>query len=514
MGDFTARQWATVTPTNDYGLAAAKSDFFAVITTPTAGGREQRSARLFYTLGHMMHLVEDMAQPQHTRNDAHPTSDGASFSTDGPKAWLDALNLWSRYENWCRDHLASKDDPVYLGYPMVFLPSYGSYFNNGDGEGMAEYSNRNFVTEHTNYSDPVCPGFEFQDPYLLNAFLRTEVHSVSTESFSPDGGGATIDVVSYEDHVLSYPTYDAYTATTTINRNHSFYSIYDYELKKLGKEPVFSLPESALASQAALLVPRAVGYAAGLLDHFFRGQVDVKWTQNGDRTYDVTLKNLSMEPLSNFHVTAFYRVEAGSHGATGDLVKALDQQIDGIVIAPNDSYTFSAVAVPGLEANESVLKFERRIAVVGTLGSEPEAVIGLVQPPSQERRLRAEVDWPAATNSSNTIIYLEFDDLTKSLDDRTFNLTSCGAYGQTYLQIPDSTISPPGTKPLVIGVDPVPGDRYFALASLSPGSAPCDGVMKGVRLRLYLDDVVIQEQTADLSTASSRYFIYAFYTAQ
>src|SRR5947209_9009488 len=139
-----------------------------------------------------------------------------------------------------------------------------------------------------------CLPFVFDEPDLLKATPRHELHNIVTTTFSADGS-ANVDVVTYDDIVLSFPTTDVYTGTTTVNANHSFYSIYDYDLQKAGKAPVWSLPESALAAQAALLVPRAVGYSAGFLEHFFRGQVDVAWDRNADNTYAVTLTNLSHE---------------------------------------------------------------------------------------------------------------------------------------------------------------------------------------------------------------------------
>ncbi len=383
-GDYTARQWATVAPDNAWGLQGAKDQLRDYLTHPTAVGRQGAEYALFYSLGHVMHLVEDMAQPQHTRNDAHPTSDGLSCLTNPKECWLDELNLWSRYENWCRVNLNVAAFPAssayYTGYPIVELPSNGAYFKSGNGLGLAEYSNRNFVTEHTNYPSDPCPGWGYDDPAQLAATPRNETHVIETTTYQGDST-VIVTTETYNDIVLSYPTYDAYTNTYTVNKNHSFYSYYNYELKQEGLDEVWSLPESALASQASFLVPRAVGYAAGFLQHFFRGSIDATWQELLPNYYTLTITNTSAESMSNVQPTALYRVATpGTHGAaTGeDLVTILDMPAQPITIPSGGSYNFG-VSIPSLQPGEKITDFERRIAITATLGSEPGVIIPLVQ---------------------------------------------------------------------------------------------------------------------------------------
>lgn len=387
-GQYTARQWATVTLDNPNGLRAAKNHLAAAVLSGAPLTRDHEVKALFNSLGHIMHLVQDMAQPQHTRNDAHPTSDDQSClnPTNVGTCWLDELNLWSRYENWCRDHLNA--DGQYLGYSVVDLPSNGAYFKSGDGRGMAEYSNSNFVTEHTNYSDQACPPFSYADPDETLTLRRHETHIVTYLTMTPPPNIDFVQqTITLDDDVLSFATNDDYTGLVQVNRNHSFYSIFDYDIgKKVNGLPVYSLPEAALASQAALLVPRAVGYSAGFVKHFFRGRINASWTLTGTNTYSLSITNASTEPLSNFTIHAKYRVPAvGTHGAAQgeDLVTILDQsQAANVSVAPGESYIVQNIVIPSLLPGEKIDGFERRIAVEGTLGSEPGVVSPLVQAPS------------------------------------------------------------------------------------------------------------------------------------
>ena len=509
VGDFTARQWATSTADNEFGLTNARMAFLRMLTSKTSASRDESTYQLFTTLGHLMHLVQDMAQPQHTRNDAHPTSDG-----DFVKKPLDWMKRRSRYEAWCRDNASAL---TYSGYPIVDFPTYSAYFAVNGGRGLAQYSNRNFVTEQTNYSDPECDPFHFVEPAETRAVPREELHTVTTTKYLPDGSGATIQVVAYTDTVLSFATSDSYTNSAEVNQNHSVYSLFDYDLGEAGKSPVYSLPPASLQSQADLLVPRAVGYSAGFLQHFFRGQIDVKWLRKSDGTYDVTVRNLSPDALADIHLTALYRVMPGTHGAGSgeDLVSVIDRDLESVVLGPGLSTVLTGITVPGLEGEETINGFERRIAIRATLGTEPNAVVGLVQP--EVAGLRFQVDWAEGTLKSGFLDLLveEQNDPSPKLwkNDRTFSLSSGCDGGLTLKQeIPDSTVSPLGSHPMVVEIKKSPaGSRYFWWVVLG-GSSNCGGFAEptSATMTISLDGTVVFQKTQTLFPKNVN-FISGFY---
>ena len=59
------------------------------LTASSRTMRDQFTARLFRTLGHVLHLVEDMAQPQHTRNDPHAGCMSALDPIVGGHSWYE-----------------------------------------------------------------------------------------------------------------------------------------------------------------------------------------------------------------------------------------------------------------------------------------------------------------------------------------------------------------------------------------------------------------------------------------
>ena len=86
----------------------------------------------YITLGHILHLIEDLTVPEHTRNDAHPGG-----------------NLPSHYENWTKENSAGLTQNLgkrlfVKGDKPVIYADLESYFNN-----LATYTNTHFFSPRT-----------------------------------------------------------------------------------------------------------------------------------------------------------------------------------------------------------------------------------------------------------------------------------------------------------------------------------------------------------------------------
>ncbi|HKS24380.1 MAG TPA: hypothetical protein VJZ76_16390 [Thermoanaerobaculia bacterium] len=452
----TAPEWA-LTPLNEFHVGGARNQYFAGLTGPNKAAREQAFGATFLALGHLVHLVQDMAQPQHTRNDFHLSFEGTPFDPLQPLV----SKTWSRYEKWCQVNLTDARNGAYSGYPLVKLADYRDYFKTGDGRGLAEYSNRNFVTEHTNFSDSLCAPFDYSSPGVGTP--REEHHTITT--YTTDANGSlNATVTDYDDSVFTYQTSDAYVGnglTYTANAYHDFLSFFDYELNRERGERVYSLPSVALGSQASLLVPRAVGYSAGFIDHFFRGKVDVDWTPSGPNNYKVTITNRSAEKIGpDAKLTAYFVAAPSYFGRTtsDDTWRIFDGPIGAYVqafggIEPGGSVTFGIDAPSALHSGDDLNKFERRIAVRATLGSEPDAVIGLVQPakPNNDRGLKFVV------TASDPLALVNL----RSSADR-LKLVELG-HGETiYNSLPNATVEVTA-NPLTytVRIDPIDPAGYY-----------------------------------------------------
>lgn len=88
-----------------------------------------KNEEAFFALGHVLHLIEDAAVPDHTRNDAHP-------------AWDDG---GSPYENWTKKFSLDNSDPDLSSNLKtkrpILLADLNSYFDS-----MSDYSNNNFYS--------------------------------------------------------------------------------------------------------------------------------------------------------------------------------------------------------------------------------------------------------------------------------------------------------------------------------------------------------------------------------
>jgi len=55
----------------NFSYRDARAYFYKGLTLPTKEDRDANLAKTFRSIGHVIHLIEDLAQPQHTRDDPH-----------------------------------------------------------------------------------------------------------------------------------------------------------------------------------------------------------------------------------------------------------------------------------------------------------------------------------------------------------------------------------------------------------------------------------------------------------
>ena len=277
-GTFTpARDWATngidnLGFANDYSIPQARQYLYKALTAPGVAERDQAWANTFRSVGQFTHLLQDMAQPQHVRNDIH-----ISFSED--LNWL--TSGYSRYELYTNKNAGALN---YAGsYPVVLQPSYREYWQ-AKGKGLAEFTNANFVSEGTNLDFNPYPG-----PVVTNTYTYEEVEPQVTD---------LLDGVTYNNVTVRYVgnTFtDAYTGGAVNNDYLSAFSVFDFVHEQYSPNGVYSLTDKNHQKYADLLIPRAVGYSAGLINYFFRGKLDFDVEPN--IASSIIIKNLGAEDV-------------------------------------------------------------------------------------------------------------------------------------------------------------------------------------------------------------------------
>lgn len=167
----------------NYSFRTARQYMFDGLTAVNKVDRDSNIALMYRSMGDVMHLVQDMAQPQHTRNDGH--GDGSLY-----EQYTDTVGV---------TQIMSTSSPV----PIPAFSKAQDFFTNSSGTGMAKYSNKNFVTAGTNFSytsGTIQPNAIYHFPVPTN---QIEYVSVASLEFSPAvkeycGQNCTLRFVSSE----------------------------------------------------------------------------------------------------------------------------------------------------------------------------------------------------------------------------------------------------------------------------------------------------------------------------
>ncbi len=243
-------------------------------------------ATTFRAVGDVMHLVQDMGQPQHTRNDAHagrgcvPTGPCAAGHASFFESYLEARTLQSGQFRLKEGILEPKvfkttgKQLVYHTYPVPKFATYRDFFStneaNAVGRGLANYSNRGFYSFGTNIDN--------------TTLLSPPRNGVGLTTFPVASG--LVDMAGNEIEGSAFfkvgTVVDTAGGADAIGVKLSTVGIWDDALQQ--RSPAFSshsLTHYNYNDQADLLVPRAVAYSAGIIDYFFRGEMQINLPDEG-----------------------------------------------------------------------------------------------------------------------------------------------------------------------------------------------------------------------------------------
>ena len=262
--------------------------------------RLYRWATTFRSIGDVIHLLQDGAQPQHVRNDAHsPFTSGERQAYEGYTNARVVGTGFANVNSYVREFFAQ---PQQVTVPLVVTGTYPAvtfatpirFFTTrlktdnssvlpDNRYGMMDYANRSFFTGGTL---PGSPGDMFLEP-------SKTIDASYTSIAQPCVAGASIAAVvtnltckhlmhavpdsvtpSYQDELphangqaspfsapplLLESAFKSVVPGSPIARPHSGYAVGLEEFQTMGN----------------LTIPRAIGYSAGLINYFFRGQLAV-----------------------------------------------------------------------------------------------------------------------------------------------------------------------------------------------------------------------------------------------
>jgi hypothetical protein len=353
--DFSANE------TGDWSWGKARELFYIYLTghdfsgNLVASSKEEKEASFadcFRAVGQVMHLLEDMSVPLHTRNDGHILP---QFG----------LGRWT-YETYVSKNLKHLDynpdqpgnypspdllndpqpDPIYADLaPITGLFDRNQYNPGGATPasdaaiGLAEYSNANFLTNDTLWKNP--------HPVLSETNLDASVWLNPEKADAADG---------VQDSRIYFGKSTGEPVDHLVAAGYWYYQLYMWNKPEL--KYAFIVDEKCYADYASKLIPRAVGYSATLLDYFFRGTMAIgNVTVQGDGFWinglDFEVRNSTLlpdgstvEPFENGSLSLAYRymlsgVSEPQFGLAADIY-AVDDLSDPI----NDDFVSISAAFP------------------------------------------------------------------------------------------------------------------------------------------------------------------------
>jgi len=256
-------------------------------STTRQKSRQQYWTTAFRALGNVLHLNQDMAQPQHTRNEVHsgiaclqtvhacPTGHTSVY-----EKYIDARARKSRAFNTrapfnAQVRITPTDLPLGSTYSVPRFSRYSDYWSTAPhdpdvgGKGLADYSNRGFFTAAKNLGRSEYP-WPSNDP--LDYVIRDTNPTYWDGSFV--GGNTPVQV--FYDKVR-----DKFLDTSTSDVPLTTFGLWDQFLKQKSASPRYTLNRLNYDAMANLLLPRAVAYSAGLINFFFRGTFDITLPDEG-----------------------------------------------------------------------------------------------------------------------------------------------------------------------------------------------------------------------------------------
>jgi hypothetical protein len=347
--------------------------------------RDVALARTFRALGQLVHLVQDVASPAHTRNDPHVTYtyekaiDTMHRGPDG-EARLFLEGLLAR--SMAPDPRWSLLPPNPLApVPIARLVDADRYVGDnpsitradpGEGGsptpapiGLAEYTNANFFSEDRIFSED---DLIFRYPYPR----RTSTSIRGVDITLPGG-----EPVRRQYYWKERDGDQGYRLATV-----GFFRDYQtrFSLDPLAFDRKTGLDAQVYQDYAQRLIPRAVGYSTALLDYFFRGRLQAKIELVDEVRLAMEITNASSEPMNGGVLKLFAEDRDGRRVLVTDIQREDGRSVVGGVV--DIDAVAPAAPLPAIVFQPPFPTDRFAIVYTGDLGNErrdqPAGMIGAV----------------------------------------------------------------------------------------------------------------------------------------
>jgi hypothetical protein len=318
--DVPSGGWNTF-PKNRWSWQNAREYQLAGLTQPSAALRRASLAQLYRSLGQVVHLVQDLAQPQHVRDEQHldkvflyesPIEKYSEQNVHtlnyviGILDWRAAgftklRDFWDRdLYTWNRNNPAVRSHQALSDHEDVLQPQKTL--------GLAEYVNGNFLADRHTYREHLALSAPFHYPYpsLMEgtdfALLVSQPGMHGKPTNIPNGPGTRFNVTkgSQGRAVFHHASISFLTAMNRLNPEPKM-------VRATIDDP------DVLKSYHDILIPEAIRYSAGVLDYFFRGRLAVGTTASSTPgRVAVRVINRSGQALLDGAFSLYYDDAAGT----------------------------------------------------------------------------------------------------------------------------------------------------------------------------------------------------------
>jgi hypothetical protein len=325
--------------TGNYSWNDVRDYYYKALTSSEKTLRDTNFAQTFRGLGQLMHLIQDASVPAHTRNDAHL--------------------FGYHYEKWVKNNpgalTTAASSPHFFSGTINNITSLidtdqynGTNPSSSNTIGLSEYTQANFFSEDT-----------INNSSFPNPKISDTTTTIVERNFTNTFWNTTYPRQYYLKNCCGETNNNQGYLLSTVDFLH------DYRVAQrvnLTQPDIPILDDNVYSDYASLLLPRAVGYSASLINYFFRGQINMEKDPNNSSQY--IIKNESDEYMSG--TFALYYDDATDNRR---YLTSWNKYINPKSIS--DSVTFTK-PTDAKEKGKYILVFQ------GTLGSETGAVVGRI----------------------------------------------------------------------------------------------------------------------------------------
>ena len=272
--------------TNNDNWITARNIFYYALTAQDPNDRKAYLAESMLKLGCVLHLLEDMGVPAHTRND---------FLFAHYRHWYNSEGKGEPFEKNIEERIEANDgNSLWSGNSVVAFDKLKNYFDT-DARDPYEYLGNGILppetwglAEATNYQfwslstiNSYLPKYYFEHPHIALCCGILEETEPNAKKLYFKGNKYGVNHMGRS----SYTQFYIYTACK--------YAGYGEELQKKVDSTITTDDEKVFDDYAAITIPRTINYATGLTNYFFRGKLSATAECIECNTIELTITNKS-----------------------------------------------------------------------------------------------------------------------------------------------------------------------------------------------------------------------------